>query len=344
MESVPLLYHPATVLLADNSSAFLRSLALHLPQQQRAYCLYSHPMQLLQRLQFAAERRSFVNELWNNPTRQLDQQLHRQPQQHTNKQQSAVAAKHVAVQRQLQDSSRFADPFAVVLEHEMSPLSGLQLCQRTVNPFVQKILLTSCVDEQLMQRAKQQGLVDTVLYKHDHTMLQQLLHALQHAQERYFHLISTAYANKMQLQPQQTDFLADRAFRDFFRQLCQELGVVEHHVYGCPDGFVLLDAAGDCYGLCVQTKEQFDTLAASDVLQQASDEVQHDIRKRRKMLCVPQACTMPPPKQWQQHVHPTQVVSGLDTYYCACVKQLFSLPKALGFAAYSNKIDVQFVI
>ncbi|MEM7588947.1 MAG: hypothetical protein AAF320_02125 [Myxococcota bacterium] len=329
METIPLLYHPVTALVVDSSAAFLRSLALHLPGNDRVYCLCSHPMLALEKLKQSDEEATFINQMWVNPTRQLDQQ------------QSAVTAKHENIQGQLRDKSRFGNVFAVVLEHEMSPLNGLQLCKRIVNPFVQKVLLTASVHEQMIDRAKQQGLVDAVIYKHDPNMLQKLSQVLQHAQERYFHLISAAYSEALQIEEEAKAFLGDRAFRDFFAQLRQGLGTIEHHVYGYPDGFVLVDASGTCHGLCVQTKEQFDTLAASSILQQASEQVQHDIRKRRKMLCVPRACCMPQAQQWDGHVQPAQVVSGLDTYYCACVRGMFHVSEVTGFATYENKIDLR---
>lgn len=318
MEALPLLYHPATALFVDSNGGFLQSLALHLDQRKRAYALCSHPMDALAMLREHDAVETLINHLWVNRTRQFGCSSPLQ------------AHKQQNMGQELYRTCRFGNFFAVVLEHEMPALSGLQLCKRVENPFVQKILLTSCADEELLEKALQQGLVQAIVFKHDPCVLQRLAEALRRAQDRYFALVAAACAATLGLGRAETAFLEDRALRDFFAQLCQRLNIVEHHplqgftptssghvssdqnalnasashthaehlgqqaaVRGGGD-FVLLDREGGPYGLCVRTKEQIDIIAESPQWAQASPEVREDIRKRRTMLCVPSSLQQSP--------------------------------------------------
>ncbi|MEM7494594.1 MAG: hypothetical protein AAF471_00300 [Myxococcota bacterium] len=363
MEALPLLYHPATALFVDSNGSFLRSLALHLDQRKRAYVLCTHPMDALAILRARDAAETSVNRLWVNRTRRFGGGGAR----------VLAGAKQQNMEQELHRTIRFGNIFAVVVEHEMPALSGLQLCKRVENPFVQKILLTSCADEELLQKALRQGLAHAVVFKHDPCVLQRLTEALRRAQERYFALVSAAYALASGLELEETAFLTDRALRDFFAQLCQRLDIVGHHplrgfvakgsdkskrfegttslsvptssvdldVAGGGD-FVLLDREGIPYGLCVRTKEQVDIIAESRQWAEAGEQVREDIRKRRAMLCLPQTSRhFPHDAAWQSCVRPAQVVRGRDeTYYCACAKGLFGLPQEhmAGFTSYPDKL------
>lgn len=83
----------------------------------------------------------------------------------------------------------------IVIDQFMSPKNGLDILTQVKSPFVQKILISNLLSDKDALQALNEGLIDFYLCKMEPDFIQNLTHAIQEAQNRFFREISFVMPN-----------------------------------------------------------------------------------------------------------------------------------------------------
>lgn len=133
------------------------------------------------------------------------------------------------IYRIMYNRARFQQISTVVVDYHMPGMDGIEFCRSIKNPNIQKILLTSIVDESKAIECLNDGLINTFIRKQSPNIMQQLGQALVQAQNRYFSHLSQIVQQVISVSPAESA-LSDPAFIELFHRLVRKFDVVEYYL------------------------------------------------------------------------------------------------------------------
>lgn len=227
------LYHPTTVLVADDEALFLQSFE------------YSYGDQFLCRLERSPEAAIDVllhsTKIWQkNCTFQRPL---------TEKADAWLSPDDFVVQLQasagtewMQNPARFSTVSVVIVDYVMPSMSGIDLCRRIKDLPVKKILLTGRAGDHTAVEAFNEGLIDHFLVKHDADIgkkLPVLINQLQHA---FFELAAQPLEVLKNFLPR--PFWVHAPVTERLQSLLKDYRAIEYYVTTDPAGVVFATAEG----------------------------------------------------------------------------------------------------
>lgn len=223
--SIPVCYFPSTALFVDDSRDFLLNFVLQL-DESLAYRVFDSPFEAMEHIDTTQGERQVVSQrcLWEY--KEHKQLGHSEP---------ALLALH----SDLYNPLRFSDVSVVVVDYAMPGMDGLEFCRRINNPHIRKILLTGKADEKLAINAFNEGLIHRYIHKSDPHAAELITRSVYELQWQYFQEMSQAIERSLMLKSPAC--LQDKCFVAFFRQFCQEKGIVEFYQVDKSGSFILLD-------------------------------------------------------------------------------------------------------
>lgn len=330
-QSIPSFYFPTTVLMIDDNVEFLKSVAIGLPANVATYNFYSDARTALKLINEKYES----NEVAHGLVNLLDEEEfeHR-----------TLDINVRDIYRIMYNRARFQQISAVVVDYHMPGMDGIEFCKSIKNPNIQKILLTSIVDESKAIECLNEGVINTFIRKQSPNIMQQLSQALYQAQNRYFSKLSNIVQHVVSHSSEESA-LSDPAFVELFNKICHEFGAVEYYLTEFMGSYVFLDAEGNHYGLFTRSKDQIDFYCEAKEAEDAPKEVVDALRSGNQILCYhsESSCTLPDGRVWEQYLFDANKISGVNDYLYACGPGMFDIrsDNLLSFNEYSSPMGIR---
>lgn len=330
-QAIPSFSFPTTVLMIDDNVEFLKSIAIGLPAEAATYNFYSDPQKALQLINEKYEGNRFAAGLVNL----IDEEEfeHR-----------TLDVNVRDLYRIMYNKARFQQISTVVVDYNMPGLDGIEFCKSINNPHIQKILLTSIVDESKAIEVLNEGLIHTFIRKQSPNVIQLLSQALATAQQRYFLKLSDIIQQVVKYLPEESA-LGDPAFIELFHRIAKSFGAVEYYLTEFLGSFVFIDADGNHYGLFTRHKDQIDFYCESKEAESAPKEVIDALRQGQRILCHHNETnvSLPDGRVWEQYLFDAISIKGQNEYLCAYGPQMFDIRhnNLLSFNDYSSPIGMR---
>jgi CheY-like chemotaxis protein len=331
MQAIPSFSFPTTVLMIDDNIEFLKSVAIGLPAHAATYNFYSDSKTALKLINEKYESNNIINGLINL----LDEEEfeHR-----------TIDINVRDIYRIMYNRTRFEQISTVVVDYHMPGIDGIEFCKSIKNPNIQKILLTSIVDESKAIEVLNEGLINTFIRKQSPNIMQQLNQALFAAQHRYFSHLSHIVQQVISFSPEDSA-LSDPAFIELFRRIFQEFGAVEYYLTEFLGSFVFLDAEGNHYGLFTRIKDQLDFYCGTKEAESAPPHAIEALKNGSQILCYhsESTCVLPNGRVWEQYLFDAIKIKGINDYFCAYGPEMLDIRKdtLLTFSEYSSPLGMR---
>lgn len=328
--AIPSFYFPTTVLMIDDNVEFLKSIAIGLPAEAATYNFFSDPQRALQLINDKYQG----NEVADGLVNLIDEEEfeHR-----------TLDVNVRDIYRIMYNRARFQQISTVVVDYHMPGMDGIEFCKSIKNSNIQKILLTSIVDESKAIEVLNEGLIHTFIRKQSPNVMQLMSQALTQAQHRYFLNLSHIIQQVVTKSPEESA-LSDPSFIDLFHKIAHKFKAVEYYLTEFLGSFVFLDADGNHYGLFTRIKEQIDFYCESKEADQAPTEIIQALRSGAQILCHHNEnnCSLPDGRVWEQYLFEAQKISGKSDYYCAYAPGMFDVRtrNVMSFNDYSSPIGM----
>lgn len=330
-QTIPSFSFPTTVLMIDDNVEFLKSVAIGLPADTATYSFYSDPRTALELVNDRYESSELAHGLVNL----LDEEEfeHR-----------TLDINVRDIYRIMYNRARFQQISTVVVDFHMPGMDGIEFCRSIKNPNIQKILLTSIVDEKKAIECLNDGLINTFIRKQSPNIMQQLSQGLAQAQNRYFTNLSRIVQQVISFSPEESA-LADPAFIELFHRLVRQFDAVEFYLTEFLGSFVFVDADGNHYGLFTRIREQLEFYCESKEAEDAPKEVIDVLRSGRQILCYhsESSISLPDGRVWEQYLFDATKINGRNEYLCAFGPRMFDIRRGnvLSFNDYSSPIGMR---
>lgn len=330
-QAIPSFLFPTTILMIDDNVEFLKSVAIGLPASSATYNFYSDPRIALKFLNEKYEQNPYPQSMVN----MLDEEEFEHKTLDVNVRD---------IYRIMYNRARFQQISTVVVDFHMPGMDGIEFCKSIKDPNIQKILLTSIVDESKAIEVLNEGLIHTFIRKQSPNIMQQLNQALTQAQNRYFLNLSQIVQQVINCSPAESA-LSDPAFIELFHRVAREVGAIEYYLTEFMGSFVFLDADGNHYGLFTRIKDQLDFFCESKEAENAPCDVIEAIKLGRQILCYHSdaSCALPDGRMWEQYLFDAKKVSGINEYFCAYGPGMLNINSRniLSFNDYSSPIGLR---
>lgn len=330
-QAIPSFFFPTTVLMIDDNVEFLKSVAIGLPAETATYNFYSDPHMALQLI----NEKYHGNEIADGLVSMIDEEEfeHR-----------TLDINVRDIYRIMYNKARFQQISTVVVDYHMPGIDGIEFCKSIKNPNIQKILLTSIVDENKAIEVLNEGLIHTFIRKQSPNVMQLLSQALAQAQKRYFLNLSQIIHQALSCSTEESA-LSDPAFVELFHRISKEFGAVEYYLTEFLGSFVFLDADGNHFGLFARIKDQIDFYCESKEAENAPPEVISALRQGLQILCHhnENSCLLPDGRVWEQYLYDAMKITGKSDYFCAFGPNMLDVRKGnlLSFNDYSSPIGMR---
>lgn len=317
---------PTTVLMIDDNIEFLKSVAIGLPAHAATYNFYSDPRTALELINGRYQSSQVAHGLVNL----LDEEEfeHR-----------TLDINVRDIYRIMYNRARFQQISTVVVDYHMPGMDGIEFCRSIKNPNIQKILLTSIVDESKAIECLNDGLINTFIRKQSPNIMQQLSQSLAQAQNRFFINLSQIVQQVISFSPEESA-LSDPAFVELFHRLVRQFNAVEYYLTEFLGSYVFLDTEGNHYGLFTRIKDQLEFYCESKEAEDAPKEVIDVLRSGRQILCYhnESSISLPDGRVWEQYLFDATKIKGLNDYLCAFGSGMFDIraKDLLSFNDYSS--------
>ncbi|HCA27597.1 MAG TPA: response regulator, partial [Betaproteobacteria bacterium] len=211
---IPPFYYPTTVLFVDDNAAFLANLSLQL-SGGLAYRLHSSPLDALLEINAPASGAPAARRYFSLGGDTGAQPLWRH----------AIDLHLDKIHREVHNERRFGQIAVAVVDFDMPEIDGLAFCRNIKSPAVKKLLLTGKADEKIAVKAFNQGIIDRFIMKHESDATARLNQAIAELQCAHFRQSERMLADALSIGTH--DFLCDPGFAGVFRDIRQQLRIVE---------------------------------------------------------------------------------------------------------------------
>jgi CheY-like chemotaxis protein len=307
---LPILFHPTTAVLVDDSDSFLKSLSFQLDPLLPSKTFHDTAVAL---------------DWFARSTRREDLPLHVDfDSLNQSPDQPNVAVDMRRIHRVCEQALRFTIPSVLVVDYSMPQMNGVEFCEALQYLPTKKILFTGAADEKIAVDAFNRGLIDRYIKKSDDDALDRLEAEIGNMQRAFFLDHARTLADMLALHDY--GFLRCQAMAGVVQDLYRRHGFVEHYLYPGPAGILFFDRYGRAKlmvieteaGMCAQYEVARDNDAPHSLLLALSE--------RRVLPFFPPGDGMYSTEagdEWHRHCRAPQICLGREKYYWA----LFDFPE-----------------
>lgn len=328
--AIPSFSFPTTIWFIDDNIEFLKSVAIGLSPETAIYNFYSDSKKAL----------SILNERHGdfNPASGLVSQVDEEEFEHR-----TIDVNVRDLYLMMYNKNRFNKVSTVVVDYHMPGINGIEFCRSIKNPNIQKILLTSIVDEKKAIEVLNEGLIDGFIRKQSPNIMELINQSIKQAQVRYFLQLSQIINQIANFSKDETA-LFEPGFIELFYKICHEFKAVEFYLTEWLGSFVFLDSFGNNFGLMTRTKEQISSFCESSQAESAPAEVLALLKKSSHILCYhnEKNHSLPEGHMWEQYLFLSKKVFKNNQYLCSYAPQMFDIKKEklISFDRFSNEIGL----
>ncbi len=326
--SIPLIYHPTTVVFVDDSVRFLSNLSLQL-DPRLAFRMFYSP-------------HSVREEIFDDITAEIHP-AQRYLSQYRDQTQSShiVEFSLKAIHREAHNDDRFGRISVAVIDYDMPDVNGLELCRSIKDPSIKKILLTGKADERIAVQAFNEGIIDRFIRKQEPDAVDVINQTIDEMQHAYFASMQQALFEILSVGPPR--FLLDEVFATRFRQVLEELKIVEYYYMCAPDGMLMIAADGTPYLLLVQNEEAVRSAHEIALSEAAPEDLLTALSSERFVpyFWKTEGRYSPIYDNWNEFLYPAQELQGNECYLYSIVKNPpgFNSKHLVSYDAYLGYID-----
>ncbi|STX29882.1 Response regulator containing a CheY-like receiver domain and an HD-GYP domain [Legionella beliardensis] len=324
---IPACYFPSTVLFIDDSRNFLLNFVLQL-DEWLAYRVFDSPFNALDHIH------KKHCELATFSQRCLDKFT--DLKKYTTRQQV-----NTLLHSEIYNPHRFSEISVIVVDYAMSEIDGLEFCHKISHTPIKKILLTSKSDEQAARAAFNAGLIDCYIPKKDPNVADLITHSINELQRQYFQGMAKSIFHELSLTPPAC--LQDKKFITFFKQLCDEKGIVEFYLTDNTGSFLLLDQDAQISFLIVKSDEERMVYLELARRYGASNELINQLSKGEKIPAVTQLADSSN-QDWLTSLLPANQLTANNTYWYSYSDELLldiNKEELLSYHHHLEEIDAE---
>jgi CheY-like chemotaxis protein len=309
---LPILSHPTTVVLVDDSDSFLKSISFQLDPLLPSKTFHDTAVAL---------------DWFARSTRREDLPLHVDFDSLTQSlDQPNVAVDMRRIHRVCEQPLRFTIPSVLVVDYSMPQMNGVEFCEALQQLPTKKILFTGAADEKIAVDAFNRGLIDRYIKKSDDDALDRLEVEIANMQRAFFLDYAQTLSDMLALHD--FSFLRCQAMAGVVQDLYRHHGFVEHYLYPGPAGILFFDRYGRAKLMVIETEQgmcaQYEVARDND----APHSLLLALSERRVLPFFPPGVgdgmySTEAGDEWHRHCRAPQVCMGREKYYWA----LFDFPE-----------------
>lgn len=329
-------FFPTTVVFVDDNAAFLKGLALQLPEDL-AYQMF----------ETAESALAHINQPGPTPLYQRCFSHYRSTGVDSGSEQ-LIHLDLSLIEREISNADRFREITVVVVDYDMPGMDGLTFCKRIHDPHVRKVLFTGVADEKVAVEAFNAGIIDRFIIKSDPNAVTRVVESLEILQSAYFRSISEMLRRSLLLNA--PAFLTDLAFEEFFTRMRRKHKFVEYYLVARPGGFLLLTDHGVLYRLVVLSEPEMAQQEAFARRHGAPQRIIDALASRQQLGYFYESLEEyfdAAEYEWGEYLFPAQRLEGAEIWYWSLIE---SPPVDIDFdadtshyAAYLERLDSEAV-
>lgn len=202
----------------------------------------------------------------------------------------------------------------VVIDHHLEDMDGTEVLKEISHTHVMKILISNFIDAKDVNRAYDEGLINTYIPKMNHDFINNLGKSILKLQKQFFVNLSKDIPEVSK----NIELFSDEAFFDYFNNILETLKIKSYVFRPSISLFELTSANNNKkINLFVLTDQDFEDILNSI---QAEDAPQRDIEKitkRQAFPCIAQE-ELPSGRDWDEHMQKVTLISGRKPFYVSC--------------------------
>lgn len=314
---VPLLYHPTTILLVDDSVEFLETLKIFLSDSFGHVLERECPFKALEILNKTPFKKRFYEDCLYYPEEEKYEH-------------HSLSVNFLNIHKEAYNPDRFKEISTVVVDYSMPAMSGIEFCQQINNPYIKKILLTGDADEKTAVDAFNQGLIDAYIKKQQIDFPEILEKLLGKFQKTYFSHHSKQIEAVFSPEDQENTPFFNPEFKDYFQKVCEGQKITEYYVLEKMGSFLCLDADGNHGVLATIANDEIPPLLESEEAESADPKVIECLKKETHLLYYKkdQNTALPPGYLWRKHMVEAELLKTQHkTFLCSFVQGGFDRNK-----------------
>jgi len=312
MLKIPCIYFPTTVMLIDDNLSVLENLSLNLDVRLPVK-LHQYPEQALRQLQSQLASPSINADFMKIYSSEF-----------TDGEDALLKVNFDAIRRLLYNPNRFSQVTAIVVDHSMPKLTGLELCHRIKNSPVKKIMLTGEAGPHMAIDAFNQGVIDQFIVKATPDMQSRLQNSIKAAQWNYFLSISESILTAIESQADCA--LREVTYQNMVKQYFLTHSPCEFYLIDLTGSFLFIDDHGRPSWMIVRSEEELLSYyeIANDYAQ--SEKIPADILqnlKERKAIpfFFSEEDYKLPIRAWKRYMHSAQPLPGNNRFYVSIIRE-----------------------
>lgn len=289
-------HFPTTVLMVDDSAAFLGAFSLML-NERLSYCLKTSPKQALEVVQNAYQPYSLLEQLCH-PTIEEEQSTFDLS----------------AISNLIQNPKRFEAISVVVVDYGMPEMNGLEFCQQLAGLPVKKIMLTGEADLKTAITAFNNGLIDKFFLKDSSSIYQEINRAILELQRTYFENLTEKVIDIAS--SEYLYFLHDTSYAKLFNEVYENKKPVEYYLLDTSGSYLLINEHGKHSWLAVANDKEMLNYYDVAVGNEAPEDVLAELKSRSKILFSPTKKHLQTSVfEWADFMHSANLKTGKNSRY-----------------------------
>jgi CheY-like chemotaxis protein len=189
-----------------------------------------------------------------------------------------------------------------VIDYQMSPISGIELCRQIKAPFIKKIMLTSYAKEKIAIDALNNKIIDAFLLKTDANIENSLAKTMEDCTKQFFCELSSWIKN---YQNSQNPLLSNKV-DEHLSKFLEENKIVQYCCFHDFNTIWFRSHDGKERYLTIYSEDTLEELLATDQSICASRKIIDDISQKKAAPCFPYRGTplTPDGKTWASFMRP----------------------------------------
>ncbi|MDR2781842.1 MAG: response regulator [Holosporaceae bacterium] len=305
MTNVLSCFFPTTVVLVDDSSAFLESLKDCLDIKYVTFKTFSNPMEAVE----------YVNEV--SSTNRLDYTDLIRDGEDSLSDWKSILLNVNCLHREIYNPNRFSRISTIVVDYLMPGMDGIDLCSRIDDRNIQRILLTGVADEKVAIDAFNEGRINRFVKKGSVSFENEVTDSISKSMNQYFCLHTDDISKHLSVLDR--GHLSDPIFADFFFSKCFRGDMIEYYMLDTLGSYLFMNEVGKMSMLSVLTEHELCRMTEIAIeSEEISEEVLTKLQSRKYILVSHERTgLLPPVSQWSQYLREAHRLDGYQTYYFA---------------------------
>lgn len=308
MNTLPVFYHPTTILILDDDENFLDALSdcVNVDGKVMTFHTADAMKNFLENYEPFYKNKKFINSL----TKDEDyENIHHAP---------AILDLTLLSKIHL-DPNRKSEVSTLIIDYKMPTINGLDFSKDYTYSDFKKILLTGESIEDKIIEGFNKKLIDRYLQKGSSNLVDYLNKNINNLIEQYFIEISAPI--RAYLEADKNLPISDVVFIDYFKKICRENGVTEYYLIDKNGSYLCIDKNNNAMILAVHTDVSLDRWVQMN--QEISNHLLASIRERKNIpfFGIEKESWQISEDQWSRYFYASTVLNGKEKYYVALIKQ-----------------------